>query len=155
LKNQYEQQFLVAKTIYDRKIGGIKPPKKKKDPNAPKPPLSAYFLFSAEERNKIKEDMPDISMCEVAKELGQRWADLDPTIKQKFQVLAQEGREKYDVDMAVYRQEVSQHSLEHTNASVENKQAELQQSYPVAVENKHMKFQPSEGIKKVRFCMDS
>jgi len=146
LKNQYEQQFLVAKTIYDREIGGIKPPKKKKDPNAPKKPLSAYFLFSAEERIKIKDDTPDISMCEVAKELGQRWADLDPTIKQKFQVLAQEARQNYDVNVAVYREGVCQQ---------ENKQAELQQSHPVAVENKHMKFQPSEGIKKVRFCMDS
>merc|ERR1740139_729919 len=84
--------------------------KKKKDPNAPKQPLSAYFLFSAEERNKIKEDTPKLSICEVAKKLGQRWADLDPTIKQKFQALAQEGRKKYDVDMAAYRQAAVQNT---------------------------------------------
>ncbi len=30
-----------------------KPQKKKKDPNAPKQPLSAYFIFSTEERLKV------------------------------------------------------------------------------------------------------
>merc|ERR1712107_195426 len=41
-----------------------------KDPNAPKKPLSAYFLFSQEERLKVKAENPDYSITEVAKELG-------------------------------------------------------------------------------------
>merc|ERR1712079_284653 len=45
-----------------------------KDPNAPKKPLSAYFLFSQEERLKVKAENPDYSITEVAKELGKRWA---------------------------------------------------------------------------------
>ena len=47
-----------------------KPQKKKKDPNAPKQPLSAYFIFSSEERLKVKGEHPSHSICEVAKELG-------------------------------------------------------------------------------------
>jgi len=121
LKQQYEQRYQAAKAIYDRENGGGKPQKKKKDPNAPKQPLSAYFLFSAEERNKIKEGSPNISICDVAKELGRRWADLDPTIKQKFQALAEDGRQKYDLDMASYRNGTFQHPV------VASKQAVVQQ----------------------------
>ena len=56
-----------------------------KDPNAPKKPLSAYFLFSPEERLKVKNENPDFSITEVAKELGKRWANLDPNLKQNYE----------------------------------------------------------------------
>merc|ERR1719336_482976 len=81
-----------------------KPQKKKKDPNAPKQPLSAYFLFSQEERLKVKAEHPNYSICEIAKELGRRWADMAPEVKQRYQQMAEEGRQKYDQDMAAYRQ---------------------------------------------------
>ena len=73
---------------------------KKKDPNAPKKPLSAYFLFSQEERLKVKNEHPNYSICEVAKELGERWANLAPEVKQCYQQMAEEGRQKYNQDMA-------------------------------------------------------
>ena len=73
---------------------------KKKDPNAPKKPLSAYFLFSQEERLKVKNEHPSYSVCEVAKELGERWANLAPEVKQCYQQMAEEGRQKYNQDMA-------------------------------------------------------
>merc|ERR1712029_931056 len=67
-------------------MGGKQQKKKKKDPNAPKQPLSAY------------------SICKVAKELGRRWADMDVEIKQRYLQMAEEGRRKYAQDMATYRQ---------------------------------------------------
>jgi hypothetical protein len=79
-------------------------PKKKKDPNAPKQPLSAYFIFSTEERLKVKSENPGFTICEVAKELGRRWAEMDPGVKQRYQQRAEEERQKYDNDMANYRQ---------------------------------------------------
>ena len=36
-----------------------------KDPNAPKKPLSAYFLFSQEERLKVKNINPEMSITQV------------------------------------------------------------------------------------------
>jgi len=91
-----------------------KPQKKKKDPNAPKQPLSAYFIFSTEERLKVKEINPNFSICDIAKELGRRWADMDPTTKQRYQARAEEERQKYDNDMASYRQGTLQQN--HQNA---------------------------------------
>ena len=36
--------------------------------------------------------------------MGRRWADMAPEVKQRFQQMAEEGRQKYDQEMAAYRQ---------------------------------------------------
>ena len=36
-----------------------KKPRAKKDPNAPKKALSAFMIFSSENRSKVKEENPD------------------------------------------------------------------------------------------------
>jgi len=104
IKQSYEHRYQDSRKLYDAEMSQYKPQKKKKDPNAPKQPLSAYFIFSTEERLKVKEGNPDYSICDVAKELGRRWADMDPAVKQRYQARAEEERQKYDVDMAAYRQ---------------------------------------------------
>jgi len=103
IKNSYEQRYQDARRVYEQELNNYKP-KKKKDPNAPKQPLSAYFIFSTEERLKVKESNPHYSICEVAKELGRRWAEMDPQVKQRYQARAEEERQKYDNEMANYRQ---------------------------------------------------
>merc|ERR1711963_279160 len=103
IKGSYEQRYQDARRLYESEMNNYKP-KKKKDPNAPKQPLSAYFIFSTEERLKVKEENPTYSICEVAKELGRRWAEMDPAVKQRYQARAEEERQKYDNDMANYRQ---------------------------------------------------
>merc|ERR1711988_878455 len=103
IKNSYKQRYQDARRVYEQELNNYKP-KKKKDPNAPKQPLSAYFIFSTEERLKVKEGNPNFSICEVAKELGRRWAEMDPGVKQRYQQRAEEERQKYDNDMANYRQ---------------------------------------------------
>lgn len=104
IKQSYEQRYQESRRQYEQALQAYKPQKKKKDPNAPKQPLSAYFLFSQEERLKVKAEHPGYSICEVAKELGKRWADMAPEVKQRYQQMAEEGRQKYDQDMAAYRQ---------------------------------------------------
>jgi hypothetical protein len=46
---------------------------KKKDPNAPKKPLSAYMFFCAEHRARIKEENPDFKVTQITSELGKAW----------------------------------------------------------------------------------
>lgn len=104
VKTSYEQRYQDSRRIYEQAMQAYKPQKKKKDPNAPKQPLSAYFIFSSEERLKVKAEHPAYSICEVAKDLGRRWADMAPEVKQRYQQMAEEGRQKYDQDMAAYRQ---------------------------------------------------
>ena len=52
----------------------------------------------------MKERNPGYTICDVAKELGRRWADMDKPTKDRYQARAEEERQKYDVEMAAYRQ---------------------------------------------------
>ena len=69
--------------------------KRRKDPNAPKRPLSAYFLFSKEEFSNMKVKYPSYTVSEIAKELGLRWAIMPPEVKSRYQQMAMEGKQKY------------------------------------------------------------
>merc|ERR1712130_796196 len=58
------------------KKGEEKKQRKKKDPNAPKRPMSAYFLFMNATRPTVRKENPDASIGEVAKILGKMWGRL-------------------------------------------------------------------------------
>ncbi|GAV00144.1 hypothetical protein RvY_11034-2 [Ramazzottius varieornatus] len=76
--------------------------RKKKDANAPKRNLSAYFIFCADERAKVKASNPDLSLGDTAKELGRRWAAVDAATKSKYEKLAAKDKERYAKDKAAY-----------------------------------------------------
>lgn len=69
--------------------------KKPKDPNAPKKPLSAYFLYCSEMREELKSDFPELKFGEIAKKLGEMWKDEDTEVKDDYKKRAEIAREKY------------------------------------------------------------
>ena len=77
--------------------------KKEKDPNEPKRPLSTYMIFSAEMRAKVKEENPDFSITDVAKELGVRWKSIADDEKVKYEELAKKDKERYEKEMEEYK----------------------------------------------------
>lgn len=87
-----------------RTVSSFKSHKKRRDPNAPKQPLTAFFIYSSEERQKVKDDNPTFSVVDVAKELGRRWNEISAELKQTFHQRADEERQKYDLEMAAYKQ---------------------------------------------------
>lgn len=91
-------------TPYKPRQSSFKSHKKRRDPNAPKQPLTAFFIYSTEERQKVKEENPTFSVVDVAKELGRRWSELEPETKQRFHARADELRQKFDLEMAAYKQ---------------------------------------------------
>ena len=55
--------------------------KSKKDPNAPKQPMTSYLLYCADVRDKIKIEHPQLTQREIASEMGRRWKELTPEMK--------------------------------------------------------------------------
>ena len=70
---------------------------------APKVPSTAWFLFSADERLKVKAEDPGLSFGDIAKLIGQRWKEVDSEDKKRYAKMAEEGKKKYDIDMAAYK----------------------------------------------------
>jgi len=109
-KVKFEDLAKSDKVRYDREMVGYIPPKgskgagkRKKDPNAPKRPPSAFFVFCADHRPRIKGENPGIGIGDIAKELGKLWGKQGPKDKAPYEAKAAKLKEKYDKDIAAYR----------------------------------------------------
>ncbi|XP_025086175.1 high mobility group-T protein-like [Pomacea canaliculata] len=108
-KRHFEEMAERDKARYDREMANYVPPKgvksvkrkRTKDPNAPKRALSAFFFYCAEERPKLRASNPGMNVAEVAKELGKRWETLPE--RARFEEMATKDKERYEKDMAAYR----------------------------------------------------
>lgn len=94
-----KKEYLVKKAEYDSKHGASKAAK---DPNAPKRPMSSYFLFSNEKRAEIKAENPDITFGEVGKKTSELWKALTADEKKPYDENYLAAKEKYKVDIAEY-----------------------------------------------------
>uniref|UniRef100_A0A672HTD2 High mobility group protein B2 n=1 Tax=Salarias fasciatus TaxID=181472 RepID=A0A672HTD2_SALFA len=101
-KSKFEEMAKNDKVRYDREMKSYVPPKgakkakKKKDPNAPKRPPSAFFVFCSEFRPKVKEEYPGISIGDIAKKLGEKWSTLSAKDKGPYEAKAGKLKEKYE-----------------------------------------------------------
>ncbi|GAA5862052.1 hypothetical protein JCM8547_001570 [Rhodosporidiobolus lusitaniae] len=79
--------------------------KAKKDPNAPKRPLSAYMHFSQDQRASVKEENPEVKFGEIGKILGARWKELDEDDKKPYEEKAKADKARYEKEKAAYEEE--------------------------------------------------
>ncbi|KAK2519131.1 Hmgb1 [Columba guinea] len=95
------ERWKADKLRYEKEMKNYVPPKgetkkKFKDPNAPKRPPSAFFLFCSEFRPKIKGEHPGLSIGDVAKKLGEMWNNTAADDKQPYEKKAAKLKEKYE-----------------------------------------------------------
>ncbi|XP_068176947.1 high mobility group protein B2a [Antennarius striatus] len=107
-KVKFEEMAKTDKARYEEEMKGYVPPKgvknkKKKDPNAPKRPPSAFFVFCSEHRPKIKEENPGSSIGDIAKKLGELWSAQTPKDKAPFNAKAAKLKERYEKEVAAYK----------------------------------------------------
>ncbi|CAF2855392.1 unnamed protein product [Rotaria sp. Silwood2] len=107
-KAKFAAQAEVDKQRFEREMAVYQPgekrtKKKKKDPLAPKRPLSAFFHYCKEERPKLKALNSSLSVGEIAKELGDRWNHTGPDGKQIYEEAAQRDKERYEKEMNEFK----------------------------------------------------
>jgi len=109
-KKRFSAMAEKDKIRYDKEMASYVPPageggrkRKKKDPNAPKRPLSAFFIFCHDERPAVKAIYPTYGVGDVAKELGDRWNKVSPETKHKYEEKANIDKLRYEKDMNIYR----------------------------------------------------
>ena len=87
--------------------GGGKKSRSKKDPNAPKRNMSAYFLYSIETRPKIKESNPDASFGDIARLISTQFKGLPAKERKIWDDKAVADKERYSREMAEYTASIS------------------------------------------------
>ncbi|XP_034034108.1 high mobility group protein B1a isoform X2 [Thalassophryne amazonica] len=107
-KGKFEDMAKLDKARYEREMmnyvpvkGGKK--KKFKDPNAPKRPPSAFFIFCSEARPQVKSESPGLTIGDIARRLGEMWNSKSAEDKQPYEKRAAKLKERYEKDVAAYR----------------------------------------------------
>ncbi|XP_041459290.1 high mobility group protein 1 homolog [Lytechinus variegatus] len=114
-KRPYNDKSATDKLRYDREMSSYIPPMKdknsksgrrraKKDPDAPKRNLSAFFLFSRDERGAIKNAHKDWSVGKIAQQLAKIWKTVPLETKEKYDAEAARDKERYLKEMAIFKE---------------------------------------------------
>jgi len=103
--------------------------KKKKDPNAPKRPQSAFFLFCADHRGPLRQTNPSLSVGDIAKQLGKKWAECSTETRKKYSDQSDIEKAKYVKEIEKYR--ASQQAMGLAEHSP-NKRQRMDHQVPVA-----------------------
>ncbi|PON51169.1 High mobility group box domain containing protein [Parasponia andersonii] len=75
----------------------------KKDPNKPKRPPSAFFVFLEEFRKEFKKDNPNVkAVSAVGKAGGERWKSLTEAEKAPYEAKAAKRKTEYEKQLRAY-----------------------------------------------------
>lgn len=77
--------------------------KKRRDPNEPQKPVSAYALFFRDTQATIKGSQPNASFGEVSKIVASMWDSLDPDSKAHYKKRTEQAKKEYLKALASYR----------------------------------------------------
>ncbi|KAH9662369.1 High mobility group B protein 4 [Citrus sinensis] len=92
-------------------------PKAAKDPNKPKRPPSAFFVFMEEFRKQFKEAHPNNkSVATVGKAAGEKWKSMSDDEKAPFVEKAEKRKSDYNKNMQDYNKQLA----DGVNAAEEN-----------------------------------
>lgn len=82
---------------------GKKTKKAKKDPDAPKRNMSAYFLYSIAARPAVKEENPEASFGDIARLISSRFKELSEKERKVWDAKAAADKERYSSEMVDYK----------------------------------------------------
>jgi len=95
-KNEQTNAMVSKKSKKGRKV------KQLKDPLAPKKPKSPFMLFSDDMRPTIREELGNLSLGNMGKELGRRWGEIGEDVKAKYTEAYAALKEEYEKAMENY-----------------------------------------------------
>ncbi|KAJ2744562.1 High mobility group [Coemansia sp. BCRC 34301] len=79
--------------------------KTKKDPDAPKHPMSAFLYYLTSERPRLAEHLSDMSIGQQTKIIAKQWKTLDETDRAPWERLAQNDKDRYARERREYHGE--------------------------------------------------
>jgi len=99
---QKDTERYQAEMVANGDLSG-KRKRKKKDPDAPKRALSAFFCFSQTKRSQIQQAHPEWRIGQVAQELGRQWKEFNDADKRPYAEMATKDRARYEGEMKDFK----------------------------------------------------
>lgn len=106
-KKPFEEMAAKDKARYDQQMAAYKG--KTTDPNKPKRPMTAYFMFLGDFREKMKNRGVDHK--EILRLAGEEWRNMSGEQKKPYEKRSVEAGKKYEVQMAEYRKKEEKAAL--------------------------------------------
>lgn len=72
------------------------------DPTRPKGPKGPYMMFCAERRPKIKEEKPNLSFQDIARQLGTEWRTMSDSVRAQYEHMAENDKTRYAKELAMW-----------------------------------------------------
>lgn len=122
----------------------------KKDPNAPKRATGAYVFFTKEMRPIISQQHPGIKFVDMGKLLGEKWRDLDPENKRKYEEMASQDKVRFRREKDEYQANGGgRHAHEDEEDEQEEEEEEPEEEIPQqAVPKVKAKEKKTKGARK-------
>lgn len=109
-KGKWEELAREDKERYQREKAAYVGPwkvranlRRPKDPNSPKKPIPAYFAFSNERRQEVKNNNPTAANGDISRILSKMWKESPEDIRKKYQDNEAEDRAAYNEKMKEWK----------------------------------------------------
>jgi hypothetical protein len=83
-----------------------KPKRQKKDPNAPKHPMSAFLFYLSAMRKKYTEKYPDYGVGMISKVIAAEWKELTDAQKEPYVKQSDADKSRYSREMHVWHEKM-------------------------------------------------
>jgi len=111
-----------VKTSASKAVTKPKPKKKrKKDPNAPKKPTTAYAFYLKDRKNEFQAQNPGMKYPEITKLISAAWKALDNDAKKPYTEKYGDDRKRYQKQLENYEKKKSSESEESSEDSPKKK----------------------------------
>jgi len=130
---EFYDAHTTAQAALEKVEAGKKKGKKiKKDPDAPKRPISSYMYFTMEKREEAKKKNPDVPVTEISKILGEMWniskGKKGKNGTKKYEDLASTDKDRYEVEKKAYDSLLIQRKVEAEHERFHQKEKEKEEA---------------------------
>ncbi|RKP11949.1 high mobility group box domain-containing protein [Piptocephalis cylindrospora] len=83
---------------------GTRTKRARKNPNAPKRPMSAYMFFANAQRDTVRAENPEATFGQIGKLLGERWRGMTSDDKKPYEEMNVKDKRRYETEKKAYEQ---------------------------------------------------
>lgn len=134
-------------------LNGKRKRAKKADPDAPKKPVTVYFLYASEARKIIREERekrndPPLNNTDMTNEIAKRWHSLSEGDKEPFKQLYQKKLADYNIEKHEYEGKKASNSDVSKAAETNNNELSVDLEEATKDGDKSVESSPSKSPKK-------